>query len=380
MTILKPTLLLHKGRVLRNIERMASKAKKQKVRFRPHFKTHQSAQIGVWFRDFGVNAITVSSLDMAWYFAQYGWKDIMVAFPVNILEIDKINALAGDITLHLLVESPDAVHFLEERLLPGTQVHVWIKIDTGYHRTGIEWHHFDQIIELAGAVMHAKKLDLQGVLTHAGQTYKARSKSEIRTMYTDTVTSMNVVRGQLGAEGFGELEISVGDTPGCSVVKNLGDVDEIRPGNFVFYDVMQMMIGACAEDDIAVAVACPVVAKHAQRFELVIYGGAIHLSKESLPILGPDRTQVMMYGSVVEPVLSHGGGLDPQGWGTTVERTYVCGLSQEHGIVKTDEVFFNQVNVGDVLLILPIHSCLTANLLRKYVTLKGEVIAFASFK
>ena len=36
-----------------------------KLSFRPHFKTHQSAEIGSWFRDFGVTRITVSSRESA---------------------------------------------------------------------------------------------------------------------------------------------------------------------------------------------------------------------------------------------------------------------------------------------------------------------------
>ncbi|KPK99745.1 MAG: hypothetical protein AMJ91_06575, partial [candidate division Zixibacteria bacterium SM23_73_3] len=67
--IVKPTLLLDKKRVMKNIEKMARKAKAAGVRFRSHFKTHQSGEIGNWFRDVGVEAITVSSLDMAQYFA-----------------------------------------------------------------------------------------------------------------------------------------------------------------------------------------------------------------------------------------------------------------------------------------------------------------------
>ena len=112
LTIIKPTLLLDKGKALQNINCMADKAKRNSIRFRPHFKTHQSAQIGEWFREFGVNAITVSSVEMAMYFAQHGWKDITIAFPVNILEIDNINKLASSIQLNLLVESEQTVAFL----------------------------------------------------------------------------------------------------------------------------------------------------------------------------------------------------------------------------------------------------------------------------
>jgi D-serine deaminase-like pyridoxal phosphate-dependent protein len=370
MNIIKPTLLLNKERAMRNIERMVNKAKKSNVRFRPHFKTHQSAQIGEWFRDLGVNTVTVSSLDMAWYFAQYGWNDIMVAFPVNILEIDKINALAGDITFHLLVESAESIRFLEGHLFSGVNVNVWIKIDTGYKRTGILWNNFDTVIELAQRIKRTKKLTLRGLLTHSGHTYRAQSKKEIRNIYTETLSSMRIVQGQLEVEGFSGLELSIGDTPSCSVISNLGEIDEIRPGNFVFYDVMQLMIGSCSEEDIAVAVACPVVAKHQDRYEIILYGGAVHLSKEYITKSVESSNETPIYGYIALP--------EPQqGWGAIVKNTYISRLSQEHGIVKTDRTFFNQVNIGDILMVLPVHSCLTANLLRKYLTLEGEIIKLA---
>ena len=109
--ITSPTLILIKERALKNIAKMAEKARKSGVHFRPHFKTHQSAEIGEWFRDIGVQAITVSSLNMAAYFSQNGWKDITVALPVNIREIEKINQLANQIKLNLLVESQESVKF-----------------------------------------------------------------------------------------------------------------------------------------------------------------------------------------------------------------------------------------------------------------------------
>lgn len=377
--IRKPTLLLDKHRALRNLDRMLVKARNSGVRFRPHFKTHQSAMIGDWFRQRGVESITVSSLDMAWYFAQYGWKDILVAFPVNILEIDKINALAENIHLHVLVESVEVVRFLAEHLIEGNEVFIWIKIDAGSRRTGLEWHQFDQIIDLARRITAAKNLHLCGILTHAGQTYQARSKGEIQSLHTESVTNMRVVQGQLEAEGFEPIEISIGDTPACSVVKDFSDVDEIRPGNFVFYDVMQWLTGACEETEIAVAAACPVVAKHPERREVVIYGGAVHLSKERLSIPGDNGRTTEIYGYIASPILKPGQELAASGWGPILENTTVTRLSQEHGIVHTTDDLLRQIEIGDILLVLPVHSCLTANLLRKYLTLDGEVIALGTF-
>jgi D-serine deaminase-like pyridoxal phosphate-dependent protein len=359
----KPTLLLNKARVLRNIDRMIAKAARNGVWLRPHFKTHQSAEIGEWFRERGVTAITVSSVDMAVYFADRGWNDITIAFPVNLRQMRSIDVLAQEVNLNLLVESVESVRRLSKGL--ESSARLWIKIDSGYGRTGIPWYETEAIVGVARAITQAPGLHLAGILTHAGQTYRATSRAEAVASFEESVSRMNGVRDALQARGL-DVAISVGDTPGCSSVDTLAGVDEIRPGNFVFFDLTQLQIGACQEDDIAVAVACPVVAKHAGRRQIVIYGGAVHLSKEFLldPAGSPYFGRIAL--------------LDGHDWTPVFPASYVRGLSQEHGVVQAGDELFEQVDIGDLLLVIPVHSCLTANLLRRYVTLEGNVIEMAT--
>ncbi len=359
LNVQRPTLLLDRRKAVRNIEKMAAKASKSGVRFRPHFKTHRSAAVGEWFRDVGVEAITVSSVDMAIYFAQHGWKDITVAFPANVLEVDKIDALAKEIELGLLVESAEVVRFLGQNLT--TKANAWIKVDVGYGRTGILWDRADAVIELARQVETSGPLDFKGLLTHAGHSYHASSREELESIHRDSVDRLSELQHALQAVGFSQVELSIGDTPTCSVVSDFGAVDEIRPGNFVFYDLKQARIGSCSEGQIAVAVACPVVAKHLERSEVILYGGAVHLSKESFVADG-----VQIFGRVVP--------WEGDGWGNALPDTYLSSLSQEHGVVRTSAAIVNQINVGDVLLVLPVHSCLLSYLLIDYHTLDGDVL------
>ena len=358
LNIQRPTLLLDQQRAMANLEKMTRKAQRSGIRFRPHFKTHQSAQLGEWFREFGIGAITVSSVEMALYFARHGWQDITIAFPVNILEIEAINRLAGQIELGLLVESAATVDFLAQNL--RAEAGIWLKVDTGYGRTGVNWSDFDRLTALARQVETTPQLALRGLLTHAGHTYRARSQAEVEAIYHDTVARMQAIRDRLAAAGLGRVELSIGDTPGCSVVENLSAVDEIRPGNFIFYDLMQLQIGTCREEDIAVAVACPVVAKHPAQHKLIIYGGAVHLSKEFLT--ADDGSSIFGY---VAP-------LTDIGWGPRLENVFVSGLSQEHGVIQAEADAINRFQLGEVVAILPVHSCLTVNLLGKYLTLAGE--------
>ena len=179
--ITKPTLLLDVARARRNIARMAEKARRNGVRFRPHFKTHQAAAIGEWFRAEGVACITVSSVTMARYFADHGWQDITIAFPVNVRELPAIDALAGRVRLQLLVESVATVQHLAAHLTHA--VDVWIEVDTGYWRSGVAWNDSDTLHAVASAVAGCEHLALQGLLSHAGQTYAARGVEAIQATY-----------------------------------------------------------------------------------------------------------------------------------------------------------------------------------------------------
>lgn len=361
--IIKPTMLLDEARVRGNIARMAQRARDNGVRFRPHFKTHQSVQIGEWFRAEGVTAITVSSLDMAAYFAKDGWDDITVAFPANVRQIDVINRLAADLRLHLLVESLAAARILEDRL--AHPVNAWIEVDAGSGRSGVSWNGSDDLRALASFLAQSRKLRLQGLLTHAGNTYAARGLTQVAAVHNETVTRLQRLRNSLAAHGFSGLELSIGDTPACSLLDDWGDVDEARPGNFVFYDLMQMQIGSCAAADAGFVVACPVVAIHPERGEIVLYGGAVHLSKEML--LRSDGSP--SYGAVVP--------LTAGGWGDPLDGVWLRSLSQEHGVVRATAEAWPQltgVQVGDLLGVLPVHSCLTADLLKEYVMLDGARI------
>jgi D-serine deaminase-like pyridoxal phosphate-dependent protein len=161
------------------------------------------------------------------------------------------------------------------------------------------------------------------------------------------------------------LELSVGDTPGCSLTPALSGVDEVRPGNFVFYDLMQLSLGACLEEEISIALACPVVAKHRGRSQLVIHGGAVHLSLDHIP--GRDRRPI--FGRVALP--------RPGGWSPMYRDSYVKSLSQEHGVVQAEAALFNDVQEGDLLLVVPVHSCLTADLMAHYLTLSGAIVRMA---
>lgn len=357
LPLTEPTLLLDKQRCVKNIQMIVEKAKRNNLIFRPHFKTHQAHEVGRWFRDAGVTKITTSSLKMAEYFAQDGWKDITVAFPVNIHEKDRINRLAEKITLNLLVVTGDNIQWLANEV--KHPVNLYIEIDNGYHRTGVSPTDFNTIDSILKEIKKHRLFRFVGFLGHAGHSYKSVGKNEILKVHQESIAMMLPLKAKYKAE-YPHLVLSPGDTPTCSVAETFEGIDEIRPGNLVFFDVMQTVIGSCSMDQVAVAMACPVVATYPERNEVVVHGGGIHFAKDFLK----QTDGSVSFGKVVPN--------SGNGWSVEETGMYVKSLSQEHGVIHAPKAQAEKIKIGDFLTVLPIHSCMTVDAMKNFVTTDGE--------
>jgi D-serine deaminase-like pyridoxal phosphate-dependent protein len=357
IVLTKPTLFIDKDKCLENINNMFSKAEENNLELRPHFKTHQSLEIGSWYKEIGVKKITVSSVSMAEYFSTQ-WNDVTIAFPTNILEIDPINKLAEKITLNLSVENVESILFLSKNL--ESKINVFLKIDVGYHRTGINPEDYDLLNAILAIIDSSVLLNFIGFLGHAGHTYQCRSRKAVIQVHNSSLGIMAKLKKNYITQ-YPNLIISLGDTPSCSIADDFSGVDEIRPGNFVFYDLTQNKIGSNAISQIAVAMACPIVAIHKDRSEIVVYGGGVHLSKDRL-----EDKEAVIFGRVVRKT--------ENAWGDIIPNMYVKSLSQEHGIISMPNNEIDNYKIGDHLMILPVHSCMTGNLMKSYTTLGGKNI------
>jgi D-serine deaminase-like pyridoxal phosphate-dependent protein len=123
---------------------------------------------------------------------------------------------------------------------------------------------------------------------------------------------------------------------------------------------MQATIGACQLEDIAVALACPVVGKQVHLNQIVLYGGAVHLSKDRIT----DQRGRTSFGRIAKAT--------PTGWEILSDNYYLKSISQEHGLVHADATLLDSVQIGDILLVLPIHSCLAANLNKGFQLLNSD--------
>lgn len=357
ITICRPEVVVDLEICRTNIRLMATKAQSAGLIFRPHFKTHQSRAIGGIFREMGVQAITVSSVSMARYFFDDGWNDILIAFPLNLREWDALPQPCENKSLGLLISDPDVIMRLPAEL-PQSQYFL-LELDTGQGRSGLAADNFAGILEAVN-LCDRKNLPLRGFLFHDGHSYQSVNPQGIARVRGYTLGLIRDLRIKLSETFPGrEFLFSGGDTPTCSLDNRYDGIDEIRPGNFVFYDLMQWRLGSCSLTDIAARLVCPVVAVYPDRNRLVVYGGAIHLGKDSLEESDGRR----IYGLPI----NHNSGC-----GSESSQARVVSLSQEHGVIEAPSSFIRRFRAGDLIDILPVHSCLMVSMARQILDTRGQ--------
>ena len=337
MNFSTPTLVINKSISSNNLDRMIGVANKNNLVLRPHFKTHQSIEIGNWFKEKGVTSITVSSIKMAEFFSSE-WDDITIAFPLNILEIDKLNFMITRHKVKLLIDSISSLKILNSQL--EASIGVYLKIDVGYNRAGLKIDENQKIKSIINFCKTSQKISFLGFLAHFGDSYKSKNKKEIKNVFQKSIERIKIL-----SDEFPDYQISIGDTPTCSTIKKYPKfINEIRPGNFIFYDLAQYKIGSCEIDDIAVRIICPVISIYEEREEVLIYGGSVHFSKDSLCENEYDIFGYVYFGET---------------WDVSNKIGYIKSLSQEHGIVKLEKKM--SLKIGDILNVIPVHSCLAVD-------------------
>ena len=341
-----PALLVDLDALERNLDRMQARCDAFGVALRPHVKTHKCVEIGRMQRDRGARGITVATLEEARAFADAGFDDITWAFPVIPGRVGEARAIAERATLRLLVDSRAAIDALER---DGFPFHVWLEVDSGDHRSGVD-PESATAAELARALADSGSLLFDGILTHAGHTYRATDEAARRAVAGEERDVMSVLASRLRDAGIEVRGVSVGSTPGMTAVDHLRGVTEARPGNYAYFDGTQVALGACEVRDCALTVWASVVSS--ARDHAVVDAGALALSKDAGPAGGPP---------------SMGRLFAEYGTGSLRDERLVS-LSQEHGVVG------GPLEVGSRVRILPNHSCLTNACFDRVHAVRGESV------
>jgi len=346
-----PALLLDHDVMERNLKLMADRAKRLGVALRPHIKTHKCLELGRRQLAHGAKGVTVSTLFEAEAFARGGFSDLTWAFPADRTHLPHVQRIAGHgATLRVVLDDLETA-----KALAGTGLHVWLKVDCGYHRAGVD-PSSRYALDVARELGAERGITFDGILSHSGHAYRTRARDEAAQIAEQERQVMVWFADLLRKDGLPVRGVSVGSTPAMVAAKDLTGVTEARPGNYIFYDRTMVLIGCCEPRDVAVTVLATVVSHQPGASHFVVDAGALSLSKD----LGPAHLGLAaVYGEVKgHPELT------------------VASVSQEHGVIRAaaPAAIEGKFKVGQQIAIIPNHSCLTEAHFDEYVVVQGDRI------
>ena len=352
-----PALLLDAEKVAANCRRMRERLAAHGVTLRPHVKTAKNVEVAREALGAETGPITVSTIREAEYFFDHGFRDILYAVGIVPGKVPRLAALVRrGARVSVIVDSREAAAFLVEALREArVEMGALIEIDSDGHRAGVQPGEV-RLLDVAQALGPL----LRGVMTHAGDSYNCDTVEKIRAVAERERAAVVESARVLREAGQACPVVSVGSTPTATFADSFEGVTEVRPGVYVFNDLVMAGLGVCGIEDIAISVLASVIGHQRDKNWVLIDAGWMALSR--------DR------GTARQPV-DQGYGLVCDAGGVAVGDLIVADANQEHGIVARRDggpIDFARFPIGSRVRVLPNHACATAAQHGEYRVLRGD--------
>ena len=316
----------------------------------PMVKTHKSTQIAKMQIDAGAKGFLVGTLDEAETLAKEGVKRIAYAYPVagdqNLNRVIEINR---NTELYISIDCKEQLKALDDKLEENhMKIKVLIIIDSGLGRFGVQP---EDVAELAKEVAKYKNIELAGISTHPGHVYSSQNMEDVKKYAEQEVTAIKTAKSKLIEAGYKVDMAATGSTPTMFFAAKDEDITVLRPGNYTFFDNIQMSIGLVKEEDCALTVLATVVSHPKEDLFLIDAGSKCF-------------------------------GLDKGAHGISLMKGYgyikghpelvVSDLSEEVAKIKVEGK--TDIKIGDKIRIIPNHACSSANFTNYLIGHKGDEI------
>lgn len=345
-----PSLLIEKSILDRNITEMQSICNENDVSLRPHVKSHKSPYLAVMQVSNGAIGIACAKVSEAMVFADAGIRNIQIANIIigekkfdKLFEIQKLTN-----TLSVCIDSmenakPLAEYFLEKHAI----MNVLIIIDCGYGRCGLT--DYEKTSELIEFIRNSHSLNFLGITTHAGQAYSAKTNEDRIKIAEHEGKFMVDLANQIRKEGTFVNEIVIGSNPTARHSCRVKGITQIRTGNYIFNDMIQVGLGTVGIEDCALSVLSQVISIPTDDRVIIDAGSKTFSSDRG----AHGNENLIGYGKILNK-------------NATIER-----LSEEHGIIKNNA---DKFYIGERLRIIPNHACTTTNMFEKAYIVDGDEI------
>lgn len=342
-----PNIIVDYEKLIKNIEEASLFAKTFNKKLRPMMKTHKSVEIAKIQENYGIDGIQCAKLSEAEVFINNGFEDVFISSEI-VDEEKLIRAKKLSKRIKKLILSVDSIYGVKKigEIFNDCEVFVRIEINSGHNRCGID---AQEVLTIYKEIEKYPNLKFDGVFTHGGHSYYAKNESERKEAAFKEAEEVLKAKEILNENGVKCDSVSVGSTPSFIYSLKIDGITEIRPGNYVFYDLKQVNLGVIKIDRVSLSIFAQVISKPSLDRAFVDSGSKVL----SIDYLTYDGEKIYGY------VLDH-------------PNVKITNLSEEHGWLKLKKD--TDIKIGDKIKIIPIHSCLVINNFDHLYLVKGDEV------
>ncbi|KAI9738842.1 MAG: hypothetical protein M1834_008349 [Cirrosporium novae-zelandiae] len=394
-----PAAVIDVATTRRNCDLMLETAHALGISLRAHVKTHKTTELTrLQVGDDADVKIVVSTLSEAENLIPFlsecqrdGRKtNLLYGLPLppsSVLRLGRIGKQLGPGSISVMVDHHEQLHALKAFVgAAGFHALVFVKVDTGYHRAGIEAR--SQELKAILRAFHKdtalqKSAELYGFYSHAGHSYGGNMETEAMNYLVQELMRAEEAATAAQQKYFADKRfiISVGATPTATSLQNILNTDsyatepqmlkmtieriklshdiEVHAGCYPLLDMQQLASKArptynnrfetlLSYDDLAFTILAEVSSLYTDRpeTEALVAAGSLALGRE--------------------PCKSYPGWGIVTNWGMPLENNGESGwmvgrLSQEHAILTKFRSAGQNVpdlQVGQRVRIIPNHACI----------------------
>lgn len=336
-----PCIVIDVEQARRNVIAMQKAVNEAGCRLRPHIKTHKMPFFARMQVEAGAVGITCAKVSEAELMADGGLDDIFIAYPlVGAFRIRRAVALAKRVKrLILAVDSIEGAAALNQAALAeNMRLETRLEIDTGAKRTGVLMRNASLLAE---NIARLPGLRLTGLYTFKSLNYQGEATRDNELAAREEAELLVETATAIRNKGITIEDISGGSSPTGLAVARTGAVNEVRPGTYIFKDLMLCDEGVAKPEELAARFAATVVSCPGEDYA-IIDGGT-----KCFPTDVPLNTAPFFYTAYA--------------YVEGMEYLHLNRMNEEHGII-TSSTGKTGLRVGQTLSLLPLHVCTAINM------------------
>jgi D-serine deaminase-like pyridoxal phosphate-dependent protein len=241
--ILTPALIVYPDLIASNIDRTLQLLNGDANRWRVHIKT---AKLGFTLRmlvERGVRNFKCATTLELLVACKCGASDVLLAYPVmgaNARRAREIAAQFPDVRISALAENEAQLQQWR-----GSNVGIFLDLNSGMNRTGIEQNHGDHVVALVRAIRDLG-LEFRGLHFYDGHLGGLQEPERTRVAHTGYDSLMRLV-GEIERTGASVLELITAGTPGMPCSISYGPfrasrfTHRVSPGTVVYNDASSLV-------------------------------------------------------------------------------------------------------------------------------------------